>query len=619
MPVPRWMLFSPLVIVMVAGLTARCHPHPPRRPKTGGGKSASAPDFAVQPARPLGALPGADAAPTRTRPTQDTLYGPPAPVPGTRPLAGEDALLASLAVSGEMGGRGWRDGDARSAAERNGDGETWPDVGDAKQDRRRRSGKNSRGAEDESYAAGEGGRRYSPPHYAAWTPAPIYGPPCPPERMRVRRQAHRLLQDLEAGRLEVMMSERDGEQLRCLERDGVYGWPAPPQGVAVRSPRQRDILEGTLEASEMSFVSPDPSQKLSQNERGYARNSTPSGAHADLTLASRGSLPRRSLALNPGSSANSTINPADDPDFDPCVLPPAPGLLRMLTTLAAHSTPARPLCVMSLLRPPYRMGGFVHVGPANPHSLGLAVDIAAYGGYGIRQSNPEQCVAATLALLRDLPPGRYRMGMPKAPEGGWEPPPALSALLRRAEAGLPVAFGPSSGISSDAESEASASGSKGIGSKKNDSKSAIGAERLSAASPSSDLLAYAGRSSGTKTEQAQAAAEQTGEATGCATAALYGLHASRAKPAWPFFPPPYLATPESLTPENTNAPAVQTSLVFSSKPVLRFQNEAYAPEDGLMDARLRRALQRARQRGVDVIALFPDGADHIHVDVRQNP
>ena len=111
--------------------------------------------------------------------------------------------------------------------------------------------------------------------------------------------------------------------------------------------------------------------------------------------------------------------------------PPAPGLLRMLTTLAAHSTPSRPLEIMSLLRPPYRFGGFVHVGPANPHSMGLGVDIAAYGGHAIRQAEPETCVAAVLALLRDLPPGRYRLGMPKALEGGWDLPPALIALLNQ--------------------------------------------------------------------------------------------------------------------------------------------------------------------------------------------
>ena len=603
MPLPRWMLFSPLAIVMVAGLTARCHPHPPRRSKTAGEKTATAPDLALQPARPLDISHVTDAAPAPSHPAQDAVYGPPAPVSHPRPLAGEGILAASLAVSGELGGSVLHKGDAHSAEEQNGSGGTWPVVRGAKHSRN--GGKASRDAEDESYAAGEGAVRYSPPHYAAWTPAPVYGPPCPPERMRIRQQAHHLLQDMEAGRLAVMMDERDGEQLRGLERDGVYGWPAPPQGVTTRSPRQRDVLEGTLEESD-TFSDP---QTLARSERMYARNSTTGGTHADLTLASRGALPLRSPAIRSINPANPAINPADDPDFDPCVLPPAPGLLRMLTTLAAHSAPARPLCVMSLLRPPYRMGGFVHVGPANPHSLGLAVDIAAYGGYSIRQSHPEQCVMATLALLRDLPPGRYRLGMPKAPEGGWELPPVLSALLRRAEAGSPVG--------SEAEGEAAASASKGTVSKTTLSKSVIGAENF-AASPPLDLLPYAGRSSDFKTEQAEAATDKIGAATGCAAAALYGLHASRAKPAWPFFPPPYLEI-TAWQPDDPNASAAAPGPRSDLKPTLRFQNEAYAPENALADLRLQRALQRARQRGVDVIALFPDGADHIHVDVRQNP
>ena len=347
------------------------------------------------------------------------------------------------------------------------------------------------------------------------------------------------------------MDERDGEQLRCLLRDGVYCWPAPPPGVSVRSPRQRDVLEGTLEDE-----------------------AAPPGS--DLLLASRGALPRRSP----------TANPADDPDFDPCVMPPAPGLLRMLTTLAAHSTPTRPLEIMSLLRPPYRFGGFVHVGPANPHSMGLGVDIAAYGGHAIHQSEPETCVAAVLALLRDLPPGRYRLGMPKAPEGGWDLPPALLALL-----GRPSHFADAAAIETKGEAKL-------------------------------------------ETEPTP----QTETVTGCACAALYGLHVSSAKPAWPFFPPPFrevvaaeASDVSDETPLDTSKPEtnksetrkVETKNAAAPRPtlktVLRFQNEAYAPESALNDSRLRNALEAARRRGADVIALFPDGADHVHIDVRQNP
>ena len=389
------------------------------------------------------------------------------------------------------------------------------------------------------------------PRYEAWKPAAAFGPPLPIERVRIQQAAHRLLQDLHAGRLSVMMDERDGEQLRCLLRDGVYCWPAPPPGVSIRSPRQRDVLEGTLEDE-----------------------AAPVGS--DRLLASRGTLPRRSP----------TANPADDPDFDPCIMPPAPGLLRMLTTLAAHSTPSRPLEIMSLLRPPYRFGGFVHVGPANPHSMGLGVDIAAYGGHTIRQSEPETCVAAVLALLRDLPPGRYRLGMPKAPEGGWDLPPALIALLNQPSAFVTV---PSAAAPIETKSEA---------------------EPI----------------------------PQMKTATGCTLAALYGLHVSSAKPIWPFFPPPFREVTEAETPDAPDETPAETQKSNTRKPeankvemknaavprptlktVLRFQNEAYAPESALNDARLRNALEAARRRGADVIALFPDGADHVHIDVRQNP
>ena len=79
---------------------------------------------------------------------------------------------------------------------------------------------------------------------------------------------------------------------------------------------------------------------------------------------------------------------------------------------------------------------------------------------------------------------------------------------------------------------------------------------------------------------------------------------------------PNTKKPEANKVEMKNA---ATSRVLHLKTVLRFQNEAYAPESALNDARLRNALEAARRRGADVIALFPDGADHVHIDVRQNP
>ena len=50
--------------------------------------------------------------------------------------------------------------------------------------------------------------------------------------------------------------------------------------------------------------------------------------------------------------------------------------------------------------------------------------------------------------------------------------------------------------------------------------------------------------------------------------------------------------------------------------LIGFANEDYAPLEALGDARVRDAILAARERGVDIYALFPDGADHVHIDVR---
>lgn len=397
-----------------------------------------------------------------------------------------------------------------------------------------------------------------------WTPPVVYGPPLPPERIHVQIQAHQLRKDIQMGRITLVMDGRDGEQLERLERSGVYNWPAPPPNIVVRSERQRGVLAGTTEDS---ILLPSQSSRLQ-------------------------------LASRSGELERTTTNPADDPEFDPCAVPPSPLLMRMLTTLAGRSTPAHPLQILSLLRPPYRYGGYVHVGPANPHSMGLAADIGAYGGHAIQQSDPDACVAATLALLRDLPPGRYRLGLPKAPEGGWDLPPALTALLNRPAAPtFPINF-------------------------------------------SSDGTRLAQKSkTGASTSAPEEAIGETAEnTTACAISALYGLYASSEKPIWPFFPPPFTqivaneAAKEDGGDEDMEPSANPASARTKSKSeqggkavskltrmVLRFQNEAYAPESDLTDTRLRKALEQARKRGVDIVAMFPDGADHIHVDVRQNP
>ncbi len=354
----------------------------------------------------------------------------------------------------------------------------------------------------------------------------MYGPPLPAERIAIARHSHALLAALQAGRLALTMPERDRDQLVCLERDGIYCWTTPSVNTNLRSSRQHDVLEGTLRVEEDGPQTTGP-----RNRRLSSRSA------AGLF---------RPLFCVP--------NPADAPDFDPCRNPPSPLLLRMLAKLATHSTPRHPLELLSLLRPPYRTGGFVHVGLANPHSLGLAADIASYGGYTVRTSHKEDCVQAMLALLRDLPPGRYRLGVPKAPELPLvvgRPPltPGQAALLR-------------------------------------------------------DLVP----------ESAALGAHEDGT-TSCLTAAAIGAFAaeppSAPAPPWAFFPAP--------EPEIVDGVIMGTHDGKSTPKIIRYLNEGYAPEADLHDPRLRTALAAARNRGVDIVALFPDGADHIHIDVRQKP
>ena len=382
-------------------------------------------------------------------------------------------------------------------------------------------------------SAGESGKRHSfvepaKSGKAAVTPRTpeMYGPPLPAERVANARHARALLAALREGCLALTMPERDREQLVRLERDGIYCWTTPTVNMNLRSSRQHDALEGTLRIEEDAPQTTSP-----RNWRLSSRSAT--------------GLLRPMISVP---------NPADAPDFDPCRNPPSPMLLRMLATLAAHATPRRPLEILSLLRPPYRTGGFVHVGSANPHSLGLAADIASYGGYTVRTSRKEDCVRAMLALLRDLPPGRYRLGVPKAPE--------LPLVV-----GRPPLTSGMAALLHDLVPESAALGAKEDGT------------------------------------------------TSCLTAAAIGAFAAEPPPApaplWAFFPAP--------EPEIVNGMIVGSHDGKMMPNIVRYLNEGYAPEADLHDPRLRTALTAARNRGVDIVAMFPDGADHIHIDVRQMP
>ena len=97
-----------------------------------------------------------------------------------------------------------------------------------------------------------------------------------------------------------------------------------------------------------------------------------------------------------------------------------PQLGQALARLANHTTQTKPLVLLSLYRTrqSYR--------PREPHSNGLAVDISAFAGHTIDNHRPAEALAAAIAILRMLPPGRYRLGLPKPPNSdpkAFLPPP----------------------------------------------------------------------------------------------------------------------------------------------------------------------------------------------------
>ena len=96
-------------------------------------------------------------------------------------------------------------------------------------------------------------------------------------------------------------------------------------------------------------------------------------------------------------------------------------LLSALDRLSERTTPEHPLILMGLYRPlgPER--------PNEPHGRGMAADIAGFWGHKIDAHNPAEAVAGVLAVLAVLPPGAYRLGLPKAPNSdpvALAPPPA---------------------------------------------------------------------------------------------------------------------------------------------------------------------------------------------------
>ena len=358
----------------------------------------------------------------------------------------------------------------------------------------------------------------------------MYGPPLPRERAFAAHQAEILRGYLKTGRLRFANSERDGQQLFCVARDGLYLWPPEtPQAVA-----------------SSSFV---PATK---------------SPRPPIRLASRHASGNR--ALPPALDGDAVDDSVETPDVkipaSPLPAPPDPHLLETLTALAAHSAPSRPLEILSLFRPPYRTAYWRHGGPGTLHSHGMAVDIGAYGGHKITQADPEGCVRMALDLLRDLPPGHYRLGLPKAPDaplvaGHVYLSPPLDALVY-----------PKIGTSSRRNVFPSRRG-----------KREPAAPPASAAPDNLFILSVA-----------------------------LGIEAGCPPAAWPFFPAPQ--------PEIKNGVIAATRPNGSQAHIVRFQNEAYAPAEALSDTRLRDAIKRAAKRGVVMVGLFPDGADHIHLDMK---
>ncbi|HZO90341.1 MAG TPA: hypothetical protein VFB38_18595 [Chthonomonadaceae bacterium] len=369
----------------------------------------------------------------------------------------------------------------------------------------------------------------------------------PADRAAIAQLARQLQQQMHAGRLTLTVAWREGAQLRRLERDGAYPWPPPPPMPSARR------SEPAVPAVPLPNIGTVPSVFPPDPFRLETSNSTASRSTARVLSARGASLePRAMPDGNPAEILNAESQAAPPPPTTP-----SPRLMRTLLALAARSTPRRPLEVLSLLRAPYPTPTHPRSSPRNPHARGIAADIAAYAGHRITQSHPEECVAMTLALLRDLPPGYYRIGMPKAPETpavAGRPPlePDLQELLDGLTASL----------------------SDGAALK---------------ASPWNAL----------------------------AVGAAVGIHLGKPRRPWPFFPPQEFEIADGVVaPLLHDGQIVRDAEGHPLPHILRFRNESYAPASALADTRLRKALEAARKRGVMIYALFPDAADHVHIDVR---
>ena len=362
------------------------------------------------------------------------------------------------------------------------------------------------------------------------------------DRSVVRRAAQRFRELLQQGRVQLLNSDREQVQIERLCLAGAYAW----------TPSRAPVVSGPLlaEASPIDLPGPDIGD-LTSSPRGRASRHFSDDTDRGPVSGSQQPAPDAAAPAKPSAAVRVSY-----------ITEPPEELFLMLNCLASHSSPKQPFVVMSLMRAPApKSVGSTH-GVTNPHALGLAVDIAAFGGHKIVTSDPEEEVQACLALLKCLAPGRYRMGLPRAPDLA-RPPATVTA---NPDALNDVAPPPDQSDSSPTGRSTGRPSARGGRTRHGSQQTESKPNRAVDANPDDQQL--------------------TSEPTVA---------------PWPFFPAP------------------QKVVDSKGRSTLKFANSHYVDEQYLNDPRLKTAFEEARRRGVDVFALFPDGVNHIHVDVRQIP
>ena len=107
----------------------------------------------------------------------------------------------------------------------------------------------------------------------------------------------------------------------------------------------------------------------------------------------------------------------------------------------------------------------------------------------------------------------------------------------------------------------------------------------------------------------------------------HGMEPPKPRRAWPFFPPPkprlirlfgrFVVVMPFRTPDGQFVSDKRGN--FLRPEILTWENEYAAPLSDVQNARVRQAIQQARRRGANLWMIFPDAADHIHLDVTELP